>query len=149
MSHLIDDRSFSEDHLIQQLYQTMRVFSKTLNNTISDSGIYSSEWTILKLVREHGGISQSEIIDYLGVEPAAISKTLSRLEKKQIIERRYLPGLRGKHIFLTSHGEELFVPLEKLVAEHRERAVAGLSLADQRRLFQLMQQVHRNLSPDV
>ena len=90
-----------------------------------------------------------EIIDYLGVEPAAISKTLSRLEKKQIIVRRYLPGLRGKHIFLTSHGEELFVPLEKLVAEHRERAVAGLSLADQRRLFQLMQQVHRNLSPDV
>ena len=148
MSHLMDDRSFSEDHLIQQLYQTMRVFSKTLNNTISDSGIYSSEWTILKLVREHGGISQSEIIDYLGVEPAAISKTLSRLEKKQIIERRYLPGLRGKHIFLTSHGEELFVPLEKLVVEHRKQAVTGLSEEQQRSLFQLMQRIHRNLMLD-
>lgn len=106
MSHLMDDRSFSEDHLIQQLYQTMRVFSKTLNNTISDSDL-QLRMTILKLVRSMAGFPSQKSLTIWAWEPWAISKTPSRLEKKQIIERRYLPGLRGKHIFLTSHGEEL------------------------------------------
>ena len=145
--HLMDDKSYSEDRLIQQLYQTIRTLSKTLNSDICSSGIYSSEWTILKLVKEHAGVSQLEIIEYLGVEPAAISKTMSKLEKKGIIERRYELGSRGKHIFLTTAGEALYAPLEKLVVQHRQRALTGLSEVEQRQLFSLMQRIYQNVLP--
>ena len=78
------DAASAEDCLIHQMYQTLRAFSKTLNTDICASGIYSSEWTVLKLVKEHKTISQLEMIEYLGVEPAAISKTLAKLEKKKV-----------------------------------------------------------------
>ena len=145
ISHLIDDTSYSEDRLIQQMYQTMRAFSKTLNNKIAATGIYSSEWSILKLVQEHEGVSQLELIAYLCVEPAAVSKTLSRLEKKGIIERRYLPGERGKHIFLTSAGADCCAPLELLAIEHRRQALHTLSEAEQQQLFYLMRQIYQNV----
>ncbi len=44
-------KSELDDKLIHQLYQTMRAFSKTLNNEIYATGVYSSEWSILKFVK--------------------------------------------------------------------------------------------------
>ncbi|MCI6607508.1 MAG: MarR family transcriptional regulator, partial [Mitsuokella jalaludinii] len=70
------------DRLIHQLYQTMRLFSKTLNQEIADTGIYSSEWTILNLIHHREDCAQTALSQYLGVEPAAISKTLTKMEKK-------------------------------------------------------------------
>ena len=40
---------------------------------------------VLNLTARHPGIMQGELIQRLGVEPAAISRTLTRLEKKGII----------------------------------------------------------------
>ena len=50
-----------DDLLIHQLYQTMRAFSKTLNNEIYTADVYSSEWSVLKMVKEHDMISQLEL----------------------------------------------------------------------------------------
>ena len=73
------------DRLIHQLYQTMRLFSKTLNQEIADTGIYSSEWTILNLIHHREDCAQTALSQYLGVEPAAISKTLTKMEKLSLI----------------------------------------------------------------
>lgn len=74
----------SEDELIQQLYQTTRIFSKSLNKVLAESEIFGSEWTISKIIEELGGISQLELIERLGTKPAAVSKALKKLEKKII-----------------------------------------------------------------
>ena len=122
------------DRLIHQLYQTMRLFSKTLNQEIADTGIYSSEWTILNLIHHREDCAQTALSQYLGVEPAAISKTLTKMEKKGLITRVAHPNTRGKFIELTEKGE------------HRRKALQGLSPEMLQGLNDVMLRIQRNLS---
>jgi len=145
MHSVSEDVATAEDRLIHQLYQTLRVFSKTLNTAICASGIYSSEWTVLKLVKEHGTISQVEMIEYLGVEPAAISKTLAKLEKKQVIERYYNKTGRGKIIALTAEGLRLYEALDAIVRQHRQKALQGIGPQEQQILYRLLQRMDANV----
>lgn len=131
--------------LIQQLHQTTRAFAKTLNNDICDFGIYSSEWTILQLVKNNEALSQSTLAGYLNIEPAAISKTLSALEKKELIERRCLKDKREKYIFLRPKAQKLYDELEQAVRAHRQAALAGLSPEECGLLCRLLHQIYQNV----
>lgn len=134
------------DRLIHQLYQTMRLFSKTLNQEIADTGIYSSEWTILNLIHHREDCAQTALSQYLGVEPAAISKTLTKMEKKGLIRRVTHPSTRGKFIELTEKGAQAHRDLSSAVAEHRRKALQGLSPEILQGLNDVMLRIQRNLS---
>lgn len=133
-----------QDELIHQLYQTMRAFSKTLNSKISPLGIYASEWTILNLVRRQDGIAQADIINRLGIEAAAVSKTVSKLEQKGIIHREQQKAERGKALFLTEKGKTLCTPLEDAVEKHRANALQALSPQECEQLRILMKKIEEN-----
>ena len=42
-----------DDALIHQIYVTMRLFTKNLNDVISPYDVYSSEWTIINYLHHH------------------------------------------------------------------------------------------------
>ncbi len=139
-------KSELDDKLIHQLYQTMRAFSKTLNNEIYATGVYSSEWSILKLVKEQeGSFSQLELANMLNVEPAAISKTLTKMEEKNLVKRCRIQGKREKYIFLTKQSKEIYASLEKTVEAHRLKALKNLSERDKEILRTLMYRIYRNI----
>lgn len=135
----------NDDRLIHELYQTMRAFSKTLNQEIAATGIYSSEWTVLNLIQHRNVCAQSELIEYLGVEPAAISKTLSKMEQKGVILRENQSGRRGKFIRLTEEGKKLFAKLSETVSAHRKQALTGISTEERETLQKLMTTIRKNL----
>ena len=86
-----------------------------------------------------------ELIEYLGVEPAAISKTLSKLEQKHIIERHYMKNGRGKYISMTAAGYRLCEQLDQPVTEHRHQAFQGFSPEECEQLFVFMQRIYHNI----
>lgn len=133
-----------DDLLIHQLYQTMRAFSKTLNNEIYTADVYSSEWSVLKMVKEHDMISQLELSNMLNVEPAAISKTIKKMEEKNLVERKRLQGKREKYIFLTNHALEIYDFLQEKVSQHRIKALKGLTQEERFALFKLMRRIYDN-----
>ncbi|WP_298464763.1 MarR family winged helix-turn-helix transcriptional regulator [uncultured Mitsuokella sp.] len=136
------------DRLMHQIHQTMRLFAKTLNQEIARSGIYSSEWTVLNLIHHRGECAQAELSPYLGIEPAAISKTLVKMEEKGVITRVFRNEPRGKFVRLTEKGETLFTRLQSLVASHRHQALQGLSAEDCHQLYALMHRIQKNLQQD-
>ena len=138
------DMEILDDQLIHQLYQTIRAFSKTLNNEIFMNGVYSSEWSVLKMVREHEAISQLELANALNVEPAAISKTLTKMEKKNLVERQRLPGKREKYISLTTYAQKLYLEIEPKVAKHRTLALNDLSKEERQTMLKLAQRIYKN-----
>ncbi|WP_292304130.1 MarR family transcriptional regulator [Megasphaera sp.] len=97
-------------------------------------GLHSSEWMVLNFIHLNDGIAQADLIRYFKVEAAAITRTLSRLEKKGLIGRHPMEKGRGKYIELTEAGRALFAQAEPFVAAHRRRALQGLS-ADERKLL--------------
>lgn len=134
-----------DDRLIHQLYQTMREFSKTRNQAIWGYDVYGSEWMTMNMIRHRGECSQSELIAYFGVEPPAISKELTQLEKKGIIVRELKPGSRGKFIRLTDKGQQIYEQMSGVVARHRQQALMVLTISERRQLETMMRKLYRNL----
>lgn len=134
-----------DDRLIHQLYQTMREFSKTRNQAIWVYGVYGSEWMMMNMIRHRGECSQAALIEYFGVEPPAISKALTKLEKKGIIVRELRPGSRGKFIRLTNKGQQICEQMSGVVAKHRQQALMVLTVSERRQLGIMMRKLYQNL----
>ena len=137
-----------DDRLIHELYQMMRAFSKTRNQAISAYGIYGSEWMTMNLIQHRGSCSQAELIEYFGVEPAAVSKELTKMEAKGFIVRELRAGSRGKFIRLTDNGRQICAQISGIVATHRQHALSVLSVSERRRLEKMMRKLYQNLLPE-
>ena len=128
------EKTFDDDILIHRLYVMMRLFTKTLNDNISPAGIYSSEWAVLNYLTHHDHMLQSEIAQALEIEPAAISKTLSKMEKKGLVSKSSLKDKREKYISLAA-----------TVQAHREKALDGLSEKQLKTMLKAISQMNDNL----
>lgn len=124
----------------------MREFSKTQNQTISVYGVYGSEWMTMNMIRHRGESPQAELIEYLGVEPAAISKELTKMEKKGLIVRELRHGCRGKFIRLTDKGQHICEQISGVVTRHRQQVLVVLTVSERRQLEKMMRKLYKNLS---
>ncbi|MBO5230500.1 MAG: MarR family transcriptional regulator [Clostridia bacterium] len=58
-----------------------------ISTALSGLNIYRGQPEILEYLTEHGGCSQRELADFLGVTPASIATSLKRMSKAGFIER--------------------------------------------------------------
>lgn len=141
----MDVRDRQDDELVRQLFCTTRIFSRTLNGCVAPLGLHSSEWMVLNFIHLNSGIAQADLIRHFKVEAAAITRTLSRLEKKGLISRHPMEKGRGKYIELTASGQDLFAQAEPFVTAHRRRALQGLSPEERKLLLSLYAKVQAAL----
>ena len=144
----MDVRDRKDDELIRQLFCTTRIFSRTLNGCVAPLGLHSSEWMVLNFIHWNDGIAQADLIRYFKVEAAAITRTLSRLEKKGLICRHPMEKGRGKYIELTEAGRDLFAKAEPFVTAHRRQALQGLSAMERQQLLTLCAKVQAALEAE-
>lgn len=144
----MDVRDRKDDELIRQLFCTTRIFSRTLNGCVAPLGLHSSEWMVLNFIHLNDGIAQADLIRYFKVEAAAITRTLSRLEKKDLICRHPMENGRGKYIELTEDGRDLFAKAEPFVTAHRRQALQGLSATERQQLLTLCAKVQAALEAE-
>ena len=137
-----------DEYVLHQVFQVVRAFSKTLNNEIYRSGIYSAEWTVLTTVYKGKIQQQSDLIQYLALEPGAISRTLTKMEQKGLIKRSYRENERGKFIELTEKGLQLRQSLEEQVNAHRQRVLQGINVAERQQLKKIMSALQKNLAAE-
>jgi MarR family transcriptional regulator for hemolysin len=137
-----------DEYVLHQVFQVVRAFSKTLNNEIYRSGIYSAEWTVLTTVYKGKIQQQSDLIQYLALEPGAISRTLTKMEQKGLIKRSYRENERGKFIELTEKGLQLRQSLEEQVNAHRQRVLQGINVAERQQLKKIMSVLQKNLAAE-
>ena len=144
----MDVRDRKDDELIRQLFCTNRIFSRTLHGCVAPLGLHSSEWMVLNFIHLNDGIAQADLIRYFKVEAAAITRTLSRLEKKGLISRHPMEKGRGKYIELTEAGRDLFAKAEPFVTAHRRQALQGLSATERQQLLTLCAKVQAALEAE-
>ncbi|MDU2065200.1 MAG: MarR family transcriptional regulator, partial [Sporomusaceae bacterium] len=93
------------------------------------------------ILKEQEALTQIALANYLNVEPAAISKTLVKLEKKELVVRQVGQDKREKIISLTAKAQESYEMWQQIVGEHRRQFLQDISaeqLTLMRRLLQTM-----------
>ena len=133
------------DLLIHQIYQTTRAMTKSINQLLEVYGLFSSEWTIINSIKLHGEMTQSTLADYLNIEQAAISKSLGKLEKKGLIERRPGEDKREKYVFISQTALQQYPEWSRVIAAHREQVLAGLQEKELKGLTKLLNKIRQRV----
>ncbi len=99
---------------------------------------------------EQEGLTQSQLVENLCVQPATVSKMLDRMEKGGLVIRRPdVEDSRVSRVFLTEEGRKLQNAVGRVWEQQEQRITAGLSMEERVLLRRLLLHVLENLTKDT
>lgn len=123
--------------------------SKSVNRSLDSTNIYGSEWTILKTIHDQGTMTQTALANYLNIEPAAISKTIRQLVKKDLIMRKSGRDKREKYIYLTELAQQQYDSWFKIIEQNCMRVREAITEDEQIILMNLLAKIKAKVSDDI
>ncbi|MBK8754470.1 MAG: MarR family transcriptional regulator [Candidatus Competibacteraceae bacterium] len=128
------------------LTDSARLLRKLIDRRLQPLGLSRAQWSVLAILSNHEGLSQSQISDELEIEKSTVGRLIDQIEKSGWIERRPIPGDRrlwGVH--LTDQARELIADVESVILQTRTEMLRGLSAKQQQDLSEILQTVKLNL----
>ena len=122
-----------------QNLQFARSFTKKLNEQLVGIGLYHSQWLIVYYLKQFETSTLVEISNYLDVEKPTISRTVDRLEKRQLIEKIPSKDKRERRIQLTEKGIQVYQEAKNMVDEYEKKLMEGIREADKETTFRTIQ----------
>ena len=98
-----------------------------------------TEFRVIALISSTGPISPSKIADEYGFDRAVVTRAMSTLVKKSLLEyEKSEPDQRRKIFRLTPKGEEYVRAGEAVMREYGEHLDSALTPAEKRTLFRIL-----------
>jgi len=118
-----------------------------MNEALAANGIYAGQEMFLWHLWRQDGLTQSQLVERLCVQPPTISKMLDRMEKAGLVERRPDPDdSRISRVYLTEQGRRSQDAVSEVWMSIEHRLTQGLSVEERLLLRRLLLQVHENLT---
>jgi DNA-binding MarR family transcriptional regulator len=126
-----------------------RGLARGLQVRLADHSVSSGNWTFLRILWEHDGLTQRELSIEAGVVEPTTFAALKALEERGYITRRRKPGDHKQvFIYLTPQGRALRAKLVPLAEEVNEIAVRGVPPEHVAITRATLLQIIRNLAAD-
>lgn len=118
------------------LWRTFMRWQRGLNTQLKPLGLTQPQFSVLAVCgwkTRHGqGVSQQEIVDFLGFDRMHISQIATRLEQDGLILREVAPSdLRAKHLSLTTQGRSVLSRAMPLVQAYDQAFFAQIPQSPQ------------------
>ncbi|WP_200882970.1 MarR family winged helix-turn-helix transcriptional regulator [Cellvibrio mixtus] len=98
-------------------------------------------------VRRWQGIRQVDLADFMDIQPISLARLLDQLAENGWIERRPDPkDRRAFQLYLTPAAAPIVKMITAASTEFQQKALAGLTVAQQQALFAGLNQVRENLA---
>lgn len=132
--------------LFHSLNQLSRHLTNKVNEELKKFGLYSSQWSVLYVLRAKKSLTQKELCEYLSVEAPPMTRTIQRLVKQGYVSQ--IPGKdkREKYIQLTETAEREYPKWETAVLHANQSLLEHYPGESQNELFKLIQQWQHQLS---
>jgi DNA-binding MarR family transcriptional regulator len=105
-----------------------RAIVRSLSEELRAHGIAFNHYLFLRALFEEDGITQRELADRLGAEPATVTVVLDAMEGLGIVERRDHDNDRRKtNVFLTKKSERLRRPILDSIAASNRIVLRGIT----------------------
>lgn len=117
-----------------------------LNEALAGIGVYAGQERFLWHLWREDGLTQSQLVERLCVQPPTVSKMLDRMEKAGLVTRRPDPDdSRSTRVYLTEQGRRSQSAVSEVWMSIEQRLTQGLSVEERLLLRRLLLQVHQNL----
>ncbi|UZM97155.1 MarR family transcriptional regulator [Lysinibacillus sp. MHQ-1] len=84
-----------------------RPFINKLNVQLEPYQLYSSQWAVLRLLKDKGPHSFVDIANFMSIEKPSVTKLVHKLVELGYVETMVGKDKREKLVYLSSYGEEL------------------------------------------
>ncbi len=123
-----------------------RVKEYTLSNfKENEFNVTKVQWVILKRIAEKNGSTQREIAETTFKDPAALTRILDILEKKQLVKRMASEGdRRSFEVHLTVSGSRLVNRMIPVVQDIRSKALQNVSVEELDMVKTVMKKMYNN-----
>jgi DNA-binding MarR family transcriptional regulator len=129
--------------LLRMICQAQR---SQMSEALAEIGVYAGQEMFLWHLWHEEGLTQSQLVERMCVQPPTVSKMLDRLEKAGLVERR--PDAENSHlsrVYLTELGKVRQRDVRGIWTTMEQRLTQGLSIEERIVLRRLLLQVHENL----
>lgn len=134
----------SINFLLRMICQVQR---SQMSDALADIGLYAGQEMFLWHLWQEEGLTQSQLVERMCVQPPTVSKMLDRLEKAGLVERRPdAENSRFSRVYLTEQGNIQKLAVRAIWTNIEQRLTQGLSVEERIVLRRLLLQVHENLT---
>src|SRR3954468_8940964 len=135
-----------DNSLFYLLHDAQRQLRKHFDRRATRLELTRAQWRALKATGRHEGLSQTELADYLDMEPIPVGRVIDRLEKTGFVERRADPGDRRRwRLHLTPKAHTVVDEMEVIASELRDDALRGIPRADLDAMMRTLTTMKENL----
>ncbi|MEO7014666.1 MAG: MarR family transcriptional regulator [Dokdonella sp.] len=129
------------------LHDVTCLFRKHFDRRAIRFDLTRAQWRALKSIRRREGLSQTELAEFLEMEPIAVGRVIDRLAAAGFVERRADPNDRRRWcLHLTAKAHDVTDDMEVLASELRHESLAGVTQADFEAFERVLTKIRANLA---
>lgn len=129
------------------LVQVGHAHRKLVASGLDALGVHIGQDHVVHRLAVGEGVSQAELAGTLCVDASTVTKTLGRLERRGLVERRPDPDdARVSRVFLSDAGRALVAPVLDVWRAAEDVLVRNMSEAERLLLARLLRQIASNLA---
>ncbi len=129
------------------LAQACKLHRQRAEALLNEIELHVGQEMLLSGLWEKDGLTQTELADYVMIQPATVTNMLQRLERAGIVERRPdAEDQRISRVYATKKGRGLEEAVEEQWGKLEQESFAEFSVEERVLLRRLLLQVYRSLA---
>lgn len=122
------------------------LFRKHFDRRAVKFGLTRAQWRATKMLYHREGLRQTELAEFLEMEPIAVGRVIDRLQAAGFVERRADPkDRRAWRLHTTEQSRVIIDDMELIARELRKDATRGIDYAELEQALAVIGRIKDNL----
>jgi len=122
------------------------LFRKHFDRRAVQFGLTRAQWRATKMLYHRPGLRQTELAEFLEMEPIAVGRVIDRLQAAGFVERRPDPkDRRAWRLHTTEQAHEVVGDMERIAQGLRRDATVGIAHDDMAHMIAVLNRIKDNL----
>ena len=122
------------------------LFRKHFDRRAVKFGLTRAQWRATKMLYHREGLRQTELAEFLEMEPIAVGRVIDRLQAAGFVERRADPkDRRAWRLYTTEQSRVIIDDMELIARELRKDATRGIDYAELEQALAVLGRLKDNL----
>jgi DNA-binding MarR family transcriptional regulator len=138
-----------ESYVPYLFYSITGQHNRNLRKRLKHSGINIARWRVLSVLKDHGKMNISQIVESTIIEQPTVSRIVDQLEREGLAVRESGDkDLRFVQVMLSPAGKQVFDEIYPTALEHQAQALQGFSRQETKILIGFLERIQNNIGSD-
>ena len=122
------------------------LFRKHFDRRAVKFGLTRAQWRATKMLYHREGLRQTELAEFLEMEPIAVGRVIDRLQAAGFVERRPDPkDRRAWRLYTTPQASGVIDDMERIARDLRRECTAGITYEEMKQAMDVLTRLKENL----